>query len=331
MNGAGAKFLVAILLLLSGSAAGAAAHRAPAVTKLELRRLPQPLATRRVLDQVADLLSRRSSLPDEKRQAIIFDLFRMVEADSPPATPGSLYGAGDGDVRQALNRLAAMTVFENDVTPIRHPRNPLSWYMLVMPYRASPYAGLCMAARFAVTFEPESGDRGAATPVRARNVERRIRYQLLDGRGAPVARKATASERAQAERDCAKFDPDSAEDHNFGAPNDRAAIEGAWLRRAVIAAAAGSGPLPFTLDCGTLEKAKCAARIAQLSPGEDWVEDCEPSTGSAHHCILQADDADGLHGMRMTITVDAADPQRILRVEAHETELVIFVDGRATD
>jgi len=334
MNGPGVKFLFAILLLLLGSAVGAAAHRAPTLTKLELRRMPQSLATRRVLDQVADLLSDRSSFPPIARQERVFDLLRIVAPDSSLVKQQSLYAIDEGDVRQALDRIAATAVFAPSVTPTRHPRYPLSVYTLTVPYHASPYAGLCSAATFRVWFDAAGKGRGVATPMRASNIDTYPRYQLLDERGAAVARKATAAERAKAEGDCAKLNSQDDYDTSFGAPDDRAAIEATWLSRAVIAAA-GTHPLPFALDCRKVEKARCAARIAHLRPDKHWIHSCETAEDNTRQCTVNTNcmensecSVDRTDGFELKIT---ADPQHVLKVVASETVTVVVVDARIED
>lgn len=334
MNWAGVKFLFAILLLLLGSAVCAAAHQTPALTKLELRRMPQRLATRRVLDQVADLLSDRSGFPPVARQERVFDIFRIVAPDSSLVKLQSLYAVDEGDVRQALDRLAATAVFEPTVTPTRHPRYPLSVYTLTVPYHASPYAGLCAAATFRVWFDVAGKGLGAATPMRAGNLDAYPRYQLLDERGASVARTTTPAERAKAESDCAKLNSQDDYETYFGAPDDRAAIEGTWLTRAVIAAA-GTDPLPFVLDCGKVEKVRCAARIAHLQLDKHWIRSCENAADNTRQCTVATHCIDKSEcighrsdGFELKIT---ADPQRILKVVAGETATVVIVDARLED
>ena len=120
----------------------------------------------------------------------------------------------------------------------------------------------------------------------------------------------------------------------FGAPDDRAGIEGTWLARAVIAAA-GTDPLPFALDCGKVEKARCAARVAHLRLDKHWIRSCETTAGNTRQCTVGTDCiakseciGDRSDGFELKIT---ADPQHVLKVVAGETMTVVIVDARLED
>ena len=312
-----AKCAAAVLIAVALS--GCALPHAGAITKLEVRSLPERDATAHILDHAADLLSRRSRLSEERRQEILMKLFKTVADDSSLVTRQTVSDAGDGDIRAALDRLAASSNFEPDPMASPNPRFSLHEYTLATGYRASPYAGLCVAGDFTVMFEPLGGERGPATPVRGSDILSGFFYHLLDPRATPRAVRATLATRAQADTACAALDRrnDAAE---FSARDDVEAIEGTWLARAAIAGA-GKNPLPFKLDCSGEDRAKCAAEIAQLPQVGIGIDSCETPAGGVRRCFIQAP------GMAVTITASAGDPLRVLNVDASQT--VVIADYRA--
>ena len=246
----GLRFLLLGWVLALGAPESVLAwDRVPTISKSVVRRLPQHAATHRVLALVAASLSRdqggKPHLSAGERQAILLGLFRTIAEDSTLVTPQFLYAVDDGDVRQAPDRLEKMTVFSPDPMARSHPRFPLHEYTLATGYRATAFAGVCVARDVTVLFEPIGKGEGPSAPVRASGVDINSYYHLLIPPSGPVERKSTAEQRAATARGCAKLDFGS--DGEFlSARNDLDAIEGAWQTRTVIEAARSGNP-PFEL------------------------------------------------------------------------------------
>jgi hypothetical protein len=265
---------VIAFLAMAVSPAALGSPKADPVSKLEVRYLPQRLATQRILRQVGDLLRPGSPLREDNRRAAVLNLLGVVAEDPDTVTP-RMAAAADGDtIDDALDRLAELAVFVPDPAAGRHPHYPLHEYTLERPYRATAYAGLCVVDDVTALFDPVGGIEGAATAVRAADIDIRHYYhRLAPIPAARVPAKASAVDRAATARDCAKLVFESDGDRFFSAANAADAAQGLWLADAIQAAARGGGTaFPFACPAKDL----CLKRLSDPREALVSVQHCPP-------------------------------------------------------
>ena len=290
-----------------------AGPKAEPISKLEVRALPQRLATQIVLRQVADLLRPDSRLTPDDRHETLAEILRIVADDPDTVTAQAVADADEGAIDAALARLAGLTVFTPDPAAGPHPRNSLREYTLERPYRATAYAGLCVVDDVTVMFGPTGTVEGAATAVRASDVDIRHYYHRLLPPPAPQA-PGKARDAATA-RDCAKLDFHG--DHRFfAAANAADAVQGLWLADAVQAAARGGGTA-FPVTCP--QKDACLPRLADPREGLVGASGCAPAAAGGQVCTVDFGD--------YSIAVTLGGDGRIAGAVAHEE--FIIADMRA--
>jgi hypothetical protein len=298
-----------LALLVTLPSAGAA----PALTKLQSRHLPQQRVTQIVMAQLADILigpgQDTHPVPNRDEMRRLLAIMTAFDQRTDAATAPS-----DNEVRRALGQFAETMHLLADRNATPHPVNPLARLNFIGRPAATATPGLCLANVIAVDFDTVGRDRGASTPVRARDFAPSRYFAFVAPPASLTPGAAGLAERQQTNTACARLDVMKGD--FFFAPDEQSALRGAWLSRALLDAVRRADP-SVVLDCHQAETPNgwkgCPAFLEEvLKGGGGNVGDC-PWSGST--CELDYERSIA----KLVISTAPDDPSRITRVVASET------------